>query len=291
MGLRAMLIAATLATAIGLLPLLGADEAAARGRANVAALQVGLHSRGLYGGTIDGFYGPRTRRAVRRLQRRARIAVDGIAGARTHRALGRRGRPRLGRRAIRHGMSGWDVAALQFLLAWHGFPSGSFDGVMGAHTDRALRRFQAWAGIGADGIAGARTVRAVRGRSPRSPLRLRRPVRHTPIGDRFGPRGTRFHAGVDFPAPTGWNVRAAGNGRVRFTGYISGYGNAVVLAHRRGVRTLYAHLSRILVRRGQRVRGGRRIALVGSTGFSTGPHLHFEVLVRGANVDPLSALR
>jgi murein DD-endopeptidase MepM/ murein hydrolase activator NlpD len=78
---------------------------------------------------------------------------------------------------------------------------------------------------------------------------------------------------------------------VRFAGWMSGFGRVVIVAHRRRVRTLYAHLSRATVRRGRRVRAGQRIGRVGSTGFSTGPHLHFEVIVRGANVDPRTALR
>jgi murein DD-endopeptidase MepM/ murein hydrolase activator NlpD len=112
-----------------------------------------------------------------------------------------------------------------------------------------------------------------------------------PLGDRFGPRGNRFHAGLDFPAPHGWNVRAARAGRVRFTGWTAGFGRTVVVAHRRRMRTLYAHLSGITVSRGERVRTGERVGRVGATGFAFGPHLHFELIVRGANVNPVSALR
>ena len=287
MGRRTCFFAAILA-AFALLP---AYAGASRGHASVAALQVALRASGLYGGDVDGWYGRGTRRAVRRLQRRKRLGVDGVAGPRTRRALGRRGRPRLGARAIRPGASGFDVAALQFLLAWQGFASGTMDGGYGPRTGRALRRFQHRAGLHADGIAGRRTLHAVRRRPPRSPLRLARPVRRTRIGDRFGPRGSRFHAGLDFPAPYGWNVRAARRGRVRFVGWILGYGRTVIVAHRRHVRTLYGHLSAATVRRGERVATGEPIGRVGSTGFATGPHLHFEVIVRGANVDPLTALR
>ena len=63
---------------------------------------------------------------------------------------------------VHSGNRGWDVAALQFKLAWHGFPSGTFDGVLGPHMDEALRRFQRWAGLGADGLAGPATIRALR---------------------------------------------------------------------------------------------------------------------------------
>src|SRR5206468_12452324 len=96
--------------------LAAAAPAAARS-ANVAALQVALRAERLYGGTVDGIRGPATRLAVRRFQARHGLAVDGVAGPRTRRALGRRGRPRLGRRPLTPGARGWDVAELQFLLA------------------------------------------------------------------------------------------------------------------------------------------------------------------------------
>src|SRR6266508_3566297 len=100
-----------------------------------------------------GLAGPSTTTAVRRLQRRARIAVDGVAGPQTRTALGRYARHRFGTRLLNMGKSGWDVAALQFALATHGFPSGTFDGGFGPHTDAALRRFQRFANLGADGVA------------------------------------------------------------------------------------------------------------------------------------------
>ncbi len=268
-----------------------AADARAAGRANVAALQVAMRALGHYGGTVDGIAGPGTRRAVRAFQRRRRLLVDGVAGPRTLRALGRRGRPRLGRRAIRVGASGFDVAALQFRLAWRGFPSGPIDGGYGRRTAAAVRRFQRWAGLAADGVAGAGTIGSLRGRIRRSPLFFFRPV-SAPVTDRFGPRGNRFHSGVDFPAGHGASVRAARAGTVVAAGYdAGGYGNIVQIAHGLGVTTMYAHLSRIGVRRGRWVPAGRRIGRVGSTGFSTGPHLHFEVRLRGAMVDPLTGLR
>jgi murein DD-endopeptidase MepM/ murein hydrolase activator NlpD len=267
-----------------------AAGAAAEGNPEIAALQVGLHNRGLYVGTVDGVLGPGTETALRRFQRRARLTADGVPGPRTRKALGRFGRRApLGRRSLALGRRGWDVAALQFALAWHGFPSGNFDGYFGGHTDAALRGFQVWAGIKPDGTAGPATVAALRGPLPHSSLRFARPLQG-PVGDPFGPRGARFHAGVDFPAPAGTAVAAAGSGRVAFAGPSgSGWGNLVVVAHRHGVRTRYAHLSRIDVQVGQRVSTGSTIGLVGSTGEATGPHLHFEVVVRGANVDPLAA--
>jgi len=253
---------------------------------DVAALQVALRARGLYSGDVDGTRGPLTSAAVRRLQARRGLAVDGIAGPATRRALGRRGRPRLGSRALAAGARGWDVAALQFLLGRAGFPSGVMDGVLGPRGDTALRRFQAWAGLPADGVAGPATLVRLRRRAPASPLVFAVPVAG-PVGDVFGPRGDRFHTGLDFPVPSGTPVAAAGRGCVTFTGRDpGGYGKYVIVGHRLGMTSYYAHLSRIAVRPGQCVIAGTRIGRAGSTGGSTGPHLHFELRVRGAAVPP-----
>src|SRR3954463_1924790 len=108
----------------------------------VAALQVGLHARGLYAGPIDGITGPATQKAIRKLQARARLEVDGVVGPKTRAALGRFARHRFGTRSLHLGNAGWDVASLQFQLAEHGFPSGNFDGILGPHIDSSLRRFQ-----------------------------------------------------------------------------------------------------------------------------------------------------
>jgi peptidoglycan hydrolase-like protein with peptidoglycan-binding domain len=264
--------------------------AAAAGDPDVAALQVALRHRGLYPATIDGVEGPATAHAVRALQRRAGLAVDGIVGAATRHALGRYGRPQLGKRLLSAGARGWDVAELQFLLAWHGFPSGVLDGRYGPRLEAAVRRLQRWAGLVADGIAGPSTIAVLGSPPPRLRIGLAWPVA-APVGDGFGPRGARFHPGLDLPAPTGTPVSAARAGRVVFAGPTSGgWGNLVKVGHGRGVVSWYAHLSRVDVAVGQRVQAGSRVGLVGSTGFSTGPHLHFEVRIRGAAVDPLPAL-
>ena len=278
-------------TLLALAGLLWLASAAGARNANVAALQVGLEARGVYSGTIDGILGWRTRRAVMRLQRRAGIAVDGVPGPQTRAALGRYARHRYGSRMLQRGRRGWDVAALQFKLAGHGFPSGAFDGVFGAHTRAALVKFQRFAGLTRDGVAGPATYRALRGPRPHVPFDLARPVQAR-IGDCFGPRGDRFHPGLDFPASYGARVRAARGGRVVHAGWDSGgYGYLIIIQHRNRVRTYYAHLSHIGVHVGERVAAGRRIGRVGSSGESTGPHLHFEVRRRGAAVNPLPALR
>jgi murein DD-endopeptidase MepM/ murein hydrolase activator NlpD len=263
---------------------------AAAADAGVAALQVGLRAHGLYRGPIDGIEGPATAKAIRRLQARARLAVDGVVGPKTRRALGRFARHRLGSRPLELGKTGWDVASLQFQLAEHGFPSGAFDGILGPHIDGALRRFQDWAGLEADGVAGPATLGALTAPPPSIPLPLAWPMTAPVLGDRFGPRGDRWHSGIDLPAPYGTPVYSARSGEVVWAGWRESWGFLVTVAHGRGERTMYAHLSRIDVRVGVWIGQGVRVGLVGASGHATGPHLHFEVRVRGAAVDPLRGL-
>jgi murein DD-endopeptidase MepM/ murein hydrolase activator NlpD len=266
-------------------------DSSGRPDSDVAALQVALRAVSLYSGSVDGVLGPGTVDALVEFQARNGLTPDGIAGPRTRRALGRLGAPELGLRRLVRGTVGWDVAELQFLLARHGFPSGTFDGVFGGRLEAAVRRFQRFRGLPQIGEAGPQTRAAVRsGRFPVSPIQLVDPVQ-APIGDGYGPRGNAFHAGADFVAPAGTPVGAAGSGIVTWAAPRGSFGNAVMIAHRSGVRSLYGHLSRIDVWVGQRVSAGTTIGLVGSTGRSTGPHLHFEVRLRGATVDPLTALR
>ena len=275
--------------------LLSFASPAGANHANVAAVQVAMRAVHLYAGGIDGIAGPQTRAAVRAFQRRKGLAVDGIVGPRTRRALGRRGRPRLGSRAMRRGHRGWDVAGLQYLLRARGFSAGAADGGFGPMTESAVRRFQSSAGIAVDGVAGPQTLRSLR-RSQRSgstiggPVTFFRPVRAA-IGDGFGWVGGRRHTGIDFPGAYGRAVGAAGRGVVRFAGWNSGgYGYLVVFGHRLGFESWYAHLSRVAVSPGQAVVGGTRIGYVGSTGRSTGPHLHFEVRHAGIPINPIPRL-
>jgi peptidoglycan hydrolase-like protein with peptidoglycan-binding domain len=266
------------------LALAGAARAGTPGSADIAALQVGLATKSLYAADVDGFAGPATLAGLKKLPGAA-APLD----AATRAALGTFGAMQLGDRPLVKGCRGWDVAKLQFLLAWHGFPSGRFDGVFGDRVAAALLRFQRWAGIDAIGVAGPATRAALEEPPPVSPIRLVRPIDALP-GDPFGPRGDRFHPGVDYPAPTGTTVVAAGDGVVVGAGPVEGYGNLVVVQHAGGVTSMYAHLSKFLVEPGRRVTRGTPIGLVGSTGESTGPHLHFEVRVRDAAVDPATAL-
>lgn len=99
------------------------------------------------------------------------------------------------------------------------------------------------------------------------------------------------HEGVDYAAPTGTAVRSVGDAVVDFAGVQNGYGNVVILKHPNGYKTVYAHLSRILVRKGQSVSQGQSIGAVGATGWATGPHLHFEYRVNGVYRDPRALAR
>ncbi|MBX3147367.1 MAG: M23 family metallopeptidase [Gemmatimonadales bacterium] len=100
----------------------------------------------------------------------------------------------------------------------------------------------------------------------------------------------RPHEGVDITAPMGTPIEAPARGRVTFSGWETGYGNMVVIDHGYGIVTKFAHASRLLVRAGDRVERGQRIALVGNSGLSTSPHLHYEVHVNGRPVNPLRYL-
>ena len=119
------------------------------------------------------------------------------------------------------------------------------------------------------------------------------PVRNSGVTSRFGMRGhpilggVRMHAGVDLAAPNGSPVVASADGVVSFANWNGGYGLLVAVRHGNGFETRFAHLSRILVRPGQQVSRGQVVGLVGSTGRSTGAHLHYEVRQNGRAIDPL----
>jgi murein DD-endopeptidase MepM/ murein hydrolase activator NlpD len=124
---------------------------------------------------------------------------------------------------------------------------------------------------------------------------LRTPVEFTRISDKFNPNRRhpilntiRAHKGVDYAAPTGTPVRAAGDGRIQFAGQQNGYGNVLEIAHARGVVTVYGHLSRFAkgLRSGTKVTQGEVVAYVGMTGLATGPHLHYEYRVNGVHKNP-----
>ena len=162
--------------------------------------------------------------------------------------------------------------------------------------------------IAAEFVNDGRTYRALRytlpdgrsefftpdGRSMRKTF-LRAPVEFSRISSRFNPRRRhpvlntiRAHKGVDYAAPTGTPVRAAGDGRIHFRGRQGGYGNAVVIEHGGGITTLYGHLSRFAkgAGHGRRIHQGQVIGYVGMTGLASGPHLHYEYRVNGVHRNP-----
>ncbi len=115
----------------------------------------------------------------------------------------------------------------------------------------------------------------------------------SPFGYRVHPvfKTKKFHSGIDIPAPSGVTVNAAADGRVIHSGRLGGYGNTIIIDHGGGVVTLYGHNSSLLVSTGTNVSRGTPIARIGSTGVSTGPHLHFEVRKNGSCISPLSWLK
>ena len=121
---------------------------------------------------------------------------------------------------------------------------------------------------------------------------LAAPLRYSRITSRFGMREhpilhtMRKHEGVDYAAPTGTPVASVGDGVVESAGWQNGYGNVITIRHNGSTQTVYGHLSRIQVKRGQTIHQGQLIGNVGSTGWSTGPHLHFEYRINGRYTDP-----
>lgn len=115
----------------------------------------------------------------------------------------------------------------------------------------------------------------------------------SPFGYRMHPilKRKKLHTGIDIGIPLGKNIVAAQSGKVIYSGWLGGYGKVVMIDHGGGIVTLYAHNSRLLVKEGQNVKRGQVISKCGSTGMSTGPHLHFEVRENGKYVDPTKYVR
>ncbi len=109
------------------------------------------------------------------------------------------------------------------------------------------------------------------------------------ISSRFGRRGQRHHDGIDITGKRDTEILAAESGTILYSGRkISGYGNMVIIDHGNNVKTVYAHNSKNLVSKGERVSSGQKVALMGRTGRATGIHLHFEIRVSGKAVDPMN---
>jgi murein DD-endopeptidase MepM/ murein hydrolase activator NlpD len=117
------------------------------------------------------------------------------------------------------------------------------------------------------------------------------PLENVRVTSDFGPRSGEHHEGIDLKAASGTPVYSAGSGVVLYAGNrISGYGNMVILGHDGDLSTIYAHNSRLYVKKGQSIRAGQKIALSGNTGRSSGPHLHFEVRSGLVALDPLKVM-
>jgi len=110
------------------------------------------------------------------------------------------------------------------------------------------------------------------------------------ISSPFGNRKDGFHYGLDIACPIGRTIQAAESGKVDFVGWLQGYGRTVLLKHGNGIKTRYAHTSKILVNKGETVNKGQKIAEIGNSGRSTGPHLHFEIIIDGKPRDPMNYL-
>ena len=118
-----------------------------------------------------------------------------------------------------------------------------------------------------------------------------KPITGGTLTSTFKWRWGRMHKGIDWAVPKGTAVRASCGGTVVSAGWSGGYGNCITIRHPDGKQTRYGHLSKILVSAGQKVDQGQKIALSGNTGRSTGPHVHFEIIVNGSQVNPLKYLQ
>jgi LysM repeat protein len=186
---------------VGVAAMVFASPAGAYVNAQHAGLQVALRALGLYHGEIDGLVGPQTVAAVRAAQRRAHLPVTGLANKKTRWSLGPLGRPLFGTRIMRHGLFGYDVSVLQFLLTKRGVYDGPLDGYLSTATAKALRRYQRQVHLTADGVVGPRTVAAIvlENRVPVRPQRVSVSLTKTYVvkpGDSLTGIAQRFHVSL-----------------------------------------------------------------------------------------------
>jgi murein DD-endopeptidase MepM/ murein hydrolase activator NlpD len=160
-------------------------------------------------------------------------------------------------------------------------------------TPEQLRRANPWANSGSLQAGMRLAIPQSSGQQPfdangsqTSPTKYIWPLKRFEVSSNFGIRSGRLHSGIDLSAPRDTPIYAAAAGRVKFSGFKSGYGKMVTLDHGRGIETTYAHNNSNLVTAGQRVQQGELIARVGRSGRSTGYHLHFEYRRNGKALDP-----
>ncbi len=167
------------------------------------------------------------------------------------------------------------------------------EGSTGVHDVTALVTYMNGAEVGreiiADNIISEPVSRIVKIGVKERPTFVK-PIRGGSFSSSFGSRWGRKHEGVDWSCSVGTAILASSKGKVSFAGWQNGYGNTIVINHGNGLRTKYAHLSRIAVSAGQAVEQGQSIGYSGNTGNSTGPHLHFEILLDGEPVNPMNYL-
>ena len=199
--------------------------------------------------------------------------------------------------SLSNGSKGNEVLKLQQRLAQLGYLKGSVDGIFGKVTKEAVMKFQKKKAITADGIVGIKTNKLLyelsnRGATTRIKATMKWPAGeykdYSDFGMRLHPiyKKWKMHTGIDIGMDKGANVYASSDGVVARAGENGGYGLAITIKHGNGIETLYAHNSKLVAKEGDKVKSGQVIAKAGSTGISTGTHLHFEVKINGRAVDP-----
>jgi murein DD-endopeptidase MepM/ murein hydrolase activator NlpD len=254
--------------------------------------------------TGPGVFGPQTEAAVKAFQSANRLSPSGVVDFATQNAMNSI------ISGVKRGDTGNVVEGLQNRLVELGYMTkaqvDTGRGTFGPQTEAALKRFQADNNIQQTGVLGAQTYRALQtaragdvgAPADGSSVPLGRPA-EGPITSPFGMRihpvtgQRRMHNGIDIGAPTGTRVQTTAPGRVIHAdnGDNGGFGKLVIVDHGNGYQTYYAHLSEINVRVGDTVADNQKIGEVGSTGRSTGPHLHYEVRLNGEPQDPARFIR
>lgn len=271
---RIMCILLVLVTCLGVLTPAASAAVVKKGSSGtlVRQVQYNLNALGFNVGSVDGMAGNNTVNGIRNYQKSRGLAVDGMAGPATQNKL-------------------WaEIKDIQTRLKRIGCYSDSVDGIAGPNTISGIKKFQKLAGLKQTGVADKTTVKILKDWPvPEETFTWPLPgytYISSPFGNRYHPTtgNYSFHCGIDIgDVPTGTPVRAAAAGKVSVRWEANGYGNYVIITHSNGLKTLYAHMASVSVKDGATVSQGDVIGKVGSTGRSTGPHLHFEVYDRPGN--------